>query len=95
MLKKAVEIGFLQPFVELCQPNFLYKKTLLCYTKIVKALFNIKRKGVNIMPDYKKMYLELLNQVEEVIEKLKAAEQACEDIYVRTYEDDESEDDSQ
>ena len=47
------------------------------------------------MPDYKKMYLELLNQVEEVIEKLKAAEQACEDIYVKTYDDESSEDEKQ
>jgi hypothetical protein len=47
------------------------------------------------MPDYKKMYLELLSQVEEVIEKLKAAEQACEDIYVKTYEDNESQENSQ
>ncbi len=38
------------------------------------------------MADYKRMYLNLLNEVEETIQKLKAAEQACEDIYVDTAE---------
>lgn len=41
-------------------------------------------KGSIIIVDYKQMYLKLLKEVEETIEKLKAAEQACEDIYVET-----------
>ena len=36
------------------------------------------------MPDYKKMYIELLKETEEVIERLKEALQRCEDIYVET-----------
>lgn len=36
------------------------------------------------MPDYKKMYIELLKETEEVITKLKEALQRCEDIYVET-----------
>lgn len=43
-------------------------------------------KGIIKMADYKRMYLNLLNEVEETIQKLKAAEQACEDIYVDTAE---------
>ncbi len=39
------------------------------------------------MPDYKKMYIELLKETEEVIEKLKQALQRCEDIYVNTCND--------
>ena len=39
------------------------------------------------MADYKKMYIELLKEAEEVIEKLKEALQRCEDIYVETCDD--------
>ena len=36
------------------------------------------------MPDYKQMYLKLLDSVEMAIEMLKNVEQACEDIYIDT-----------
>ena len=39
------------------------------------------------MPDYKKMYIELLHEVEETIQKLIEAEQKCEEIYINTSED--------
>ena len=38
------------------------------------------------MPDYKQMYLTLLDSVETAIEMLKNVEQACEDIYIETDE---------
>ena len=38
------------------------------------------------MPDYKQMYLTLLDSVEKAIESLKNVEQACEDIYIETDE---------
>lgn len=36
------------------------------------------------MPDYKQMYLNLLNGVEKAIELLKNVEMACEEIYINT-----------
>ena len=36
------------------------------------------------MPDYKQMYLILLDSVEKAIDLLKNAELACEDIYINT-----------
>lgn len=36
------------------------------------------------MPDYKQMYLTLLDSVETAIEMLKKVEQACEEIYIET-----------
>ena len=36
------------------------------------------------MPDYKQMYLTLLDSVETAIEMLKNVEQACEEIYIET-----------
>ena len=38
------------------------------------------------MPDYKQMYLTLLDSVETAIEMLKNVEQACEEIYIETDE---------
>ena len=38
------------------------------------------------MPDYKQMYLILLDSVEKAIELLKNAELACEEIYINTDE---------
>lgn len=38
------------------------------------------------MPDYKQMYLTLLDSVEKAIESLKNVEQACEEIYIGTDE---------
>lgn len=38
------------------------------------------------MPDYKQMYLTLLDSVEKAIESLKNVEIACEDIYIETDE---------
>ena len=38
------------------------------------------------MPDYKLLYLSLLDGVEKTIESLKNVEQACEDIYIDTDE---------
>ncbi len=38
------------------------------------------------MPDYKLLYLTLLDSVETAIEMLKNVEQACEDIYIDTDE---------
>ena len=36
------------------------------------------------MPDYKQMYLILLDSVEKAIELLKNAKLTCEDIYINT-----------
>ena len=36
------------------------------------------------MPDYKQMYLTLLDSVETAIEMLKNVELACEEIYIET-----------
>ena len=36
------------------------------------------------MPDYKQMYLILLDSVEKAIELLKKTELACEEIYINT-----------
>lgn len=38
------------------------------------------------MPDYKLLYLTLLDGVEKAIESLKNVEQACEEIYIDTDE---------
>ena len=38
---------------------------------------------------YKKMYFELFNEVTDVIEKLKLAQQKCEDLYISCEDDDE------
>lgn len=38
------------------------------------------------MPDYKQMYLTLLDSVETAIEMLKNVEIACEEIYIDTDE---------
>ena len=38
------------------------------------------------MPDYKQLYLMLLDGVEKAIESLKNVEIACEDIYIDTDE---------
>ncbi len=38
------------------------------------------------MPDYKQMYLTLLDSVETAIEMLKNVEQECEEIYIDTDE---------
>lgn len=38
------------------------------------------------MPDYKQMYLTLLDSVETAVEMLKNVEQACEEIYIDTDE---------
>ncbi len=38
------------------------------------------------MPDYKMLYLSLLDGVEKAIENLKNVEQACEEIYIDTDE---------
>lgn len=39
------------------------------------------------MPDYKKMYIELLHEVEETIQKLIKAQEKCEEIYINTSDD--------
>ena len=46
--------------------------------------FNIVIKEGKSIPDYKQMYLTLLDSVETAIEMLKNVEQACEDIYIDT-----------
>ena len=46
--------------------------------------FNIVIKEGESMPDYKQMYLTLLDSVETAIEMLKNVEQACEEIYIET-----------
>lgn len=38
------------------------------------------------MPDYKLLYLTLLDGVEKAIKELKNVEQACEEIYIDTDE---------
>ena len=48
--------------------------------------FYIVIKEGKSMPDYKQMYLTLLDSVETAIEMLKNVEQACEDIYIDTDE---------
>ena len=41
------------------------------------------------MPDYKKMYLDLFSDVEEVIERLIEAQRRAEETYLETTEDEE------
>ncbi len=48
--------------------------------------FNIVIKGGIVVPDYKTLYLTLLDGVEKAIENLKNVEIACEEIYVDTDE---------
>jgi hypothetical protein len=48
--------------------------------------FNIVIKEGIFMPDYKQMYLNLLDNVEKAIQMLKNAEVACEEIYINTDE---------
>ncbi len=43
------------------------------------------------MPDYKKMYLELMHATEDAIDRLIAAQQRAEDIFCETYGDGEPE----
>ena len=42
------------------------------------------------MPDYKKMYLTLLNASEEAINTLIAAQQECEELYLDSDEEDKN-----
>jgi len=42
------------------------------------------------MPDYKQMYLTLLDATEKAIAGLVAAQRACEEIYIATCDDEES-----
>lgn len=43
----------------------------------------------NKAPDYKQMYLTLLDEVENVIEKLENVKRACEEIYIDTAPEEE------
>lgn len=43
----------------------------------------------NKSPDYKQMYLTLLDEVENAIERLKNVQKACEEIYIDTAPDEE------
>ena len=38
------------------------------------------------MPDYKEMYLKLFRATEEAISTLIAAQQECEELYIRSFE---------
>ena len=38
-------------------------------------------------PDYKQMYLTLLDEVENTIQKLISVQKACEEIYIDTADD--------
>ena len=42
------------------------------------------------MADYKKMYLTLLDATEKAINELIEAQRACEEIYIRSSEEDEN-----
>ena len=42
---------------------------------------------VNKMPDYKKMYFDLMAKVSDVIDALIEIQQKCEDIYIESDEE--------
>ena len=52
---------------------------------VVTNIILLKKEGKS-MPDYKLLYLTLLDGVEKAIENLKNVEIACEEIYVDTDE---------
>ncbi len=43
------------------------------------------------MPDYKQMYLTLLDATEKVINELLSAQRACEELYILSSEEEERE----
>ncbi len=43
------------------------------------------------MPDYKKMYFALFNELTDAIERLKEAQKRCEELYIFYEGDDEDE----
>ena len=44
------------------------------------------------MPDYEKMYYTLLHATEKAINELIAAQQACEELYIKSCEEEEKKD---
>ena len=56
----------------------------MCYNKI--GDYFVIKKGGAFMPDYKLLYLTLLDGVEKAIESLKNVELACEELYIDTDE---------
>lgn len=57
----------------------------LCKGAVVTKGYFVIKEGW-FMPDYKLLYLTLLDGVEKAIESLKNVEQACEEIYIDTDE---------
>ncbi len=53
---------------------------------VVTNIFNIVIKGGIVMPDYKQMYLTLLDGVEKAINLLIDTQKACEETYIDTDE---------
>lgn len=47
------------------------------------------------MPDYKKLYFQLFNEVTDIIENLKRAQQKCEELYIETSTENEDENDDE
>jgi len=43
------------------------------------------------MPDYKKMYLTMMNAFEDTINRLVAAQQECEELYLSSTDEEENE----
>ena len=60
-------------------------RTFLFFTMAIVTILFCYERGVN-MPDYKLLYLTLLDGVEKAIESLKNVEIACEEIYIDTDE---------
>ena len=61
-------------------------RTFLFCTMAVVTNIICYKKGGAFMPDYKLLYLTLLDGVEKAIESLKNVEVACEEIYIDTDE---------
>lgn len=47
------------------------------------------------MPDYKKLYFQLFNEVTDIIESLKLAQQKCEELYIESSTESEGENDEE
>ena len=60
-------------------------RTFLFFTAVNKTLYFIVKEGM-LMPDYKQLYLTLLDGVEKAINLLINTQKACEEIYVDTDE---------
>lgn len=66
----------------MCFSCVAFSCALFCTMAVVTRFILLQ--GGKLMPDYKSLYLNLLDGVEKAMEILKNVELACEEIYIDT-----------